>query len=119
MRVALVFIFLTGALACTNSAKTPADIFPKEKMEKILWDMMLADRYSNQYLLKDSATKNVKLETIKLYEQVFQVHKTNRSEFVKSFKYYLNRPDLTKVIFDSLAARGNRNRDTLYKSTIK
>lgn len=115
MRTVLIIIFLLSSVACTNPSKIPEGIYPKEKMENILWDMMLADRYSAQFLLKDSSSIDVKLETMKLYEQVFQVNKTTHAEFVKSFKYYLNRPDISKIIFDSLSVRGNRNRDSLFK----
>lgn len=109
-----IFICLLMAVSCTNTAKIPPDIIPKERMENILWDMILADRFSSQFLLKDSLTKDIKLETFKLYEQVFQLNNTTKVAFVKSYKYYLNRPDITRIIFDSLAARGNRKRDTLY-----
>jgi hypothetical protein len=112
----LCIILLVMGNSCKDSTKIPSGIIPKDKMENLLWDMMLADRYSAQFLLKDSATKNVKLETMKLYEQVFQLHKISRQDFVKSYKYYLNRPDISKVMFDSLSARGSRNRDHLYKN---
>lgn len=109
--------FLFFVIGCTNKNKIPSDVLPREEMEKVLWDMIQADRFSTQFLLKDSATKNVKLETFKMYEKVFQLHKISRDEFVRSYKYYLQRPDITKVMFDSLALRSNRQRDTLYKST--
>ena len=100
MRKGLILVCVFFCLgSCTDSSKIPSSIIPKDKMEKVLWDMMLADRYSAQYLLRDSASRNVKVETMKLYEQVFQIHKISQAEFVKSFKYYLNRPDITKVIF--------------------
>jgi hypothetical protein len=111
----LLCILLVMGISCKDSTKIPSDIIPKDKMENLMWDMMLADRYSAQFLLKDSATKDVKLETMKLYEQVFQLHKISHDKFVKSYKYYLNRPDLSKVMFDSLSARGSRNRDQIYK----
>ncbi len=116
MRIVLIFFCMLLLAGCTDNERIPSDIFPKEKMEKILWDMILAERFSSQYIVNDSASRNVKLETMKLYEQVFQANNTTRAEFVKSYKYYLNRPDITKSIFDSLAVRGNRNRDSLYKS---
>ena len=118
MNKSIIIICFLITIGCTNSTKIPPDIFPKEKMENILWDMILADRYSAQFLLKDSISKNVKLETMKLYDQVFQLNNTTQAAFVKSFKFYLNRPDITKVIFDSLAARGNRNRNALYQKVI-
>ncbi len=108
----LFLLLLTG---CTNTQRVPSDIYPKEKMEAILWDMLLADRYSAQYLLKDSARINVRDTTFKLYDQVFQVHHTTKEEFLKSYKFYLSRPDITKVMLDSLAARSNRSRDALLK----
>ena len=113
--ICLLCILLVIGISCKDSTKIPSGILSKDKMESVLWDMMLADRYSAQFLLKDSATKDVKLETMKLYEQVFQLHNITREEFVKNYKYYLNRPDISKVIFDSLSARGTRNRDQIYK----
>ena len=88
-------------------------------MEKVLWDMMLADRYASQFLIRDSLKINVKEETFKMYDEVFQIHHISKDEFIKSYKYYLNRPDLNKVMFDSLAARGSRGRDSLYKKSHK
>lgn len=109
--IVLILVFVS----CTDTTKVPDGIYPREKMEAVLWDMMLADRFSAQFLLKDSAKLDVKLETMKMYNQVFKLNNTTHAEFVKSYKYYLNRPDLTKTIFDSLASRANKNRDELYK----
>ena len=111
----LFCLLLVIGISCKDSTKIPSGILPKDKMENLMWDMMLADRYSAQFLVKDSATKDVKLETMKLYEQVFQLHHITREEFVKNYKYYLNRPDISKAMFDSLSARGTRNRDRIYK----
>lgn len=111
----LISLLVVAFLACTDYEKVPSGIIAKDEMQSILWDMMLADRYSAQFLVKDSAKIDVKSETFKLYEQVFQIHKISREEFLVSYKYYLNRPDITKVMFDSLAARGSRKRDEMYK----
>lgn len=113
--VVLCSVLLVVVVACTNTQRVPSDIYPKEKMEAILWDMLLADRYSAQYLLKDSLKINVRDTTFKLYDQVFQVHRTTKEEFLKSYKFYLSRPDITKVMLDSLAARSNRSREALLK----
>ena len=104
--------------ACTHNDRIPDGIIGKEKMESILWDMILADRFSTQFLAKDSAKLDVKKETFILYDQVFQVNKVTKNEFVKSYKYYLSRPDITKVIFDSLASRANRRKEAIYKKTM-
>lgn len=116
-------VLLTGVIvcicfaACTNQYKVPGDIIPKEKMEKVLWDMMLADRYASAYISKDSS-KNVTEENFKLYQQIFDIHDITRDEFVKSFKYYLQRPDITMVVLDSLAAHANRKREDVYQGVF-
>ena len=108
-------IFFAG---CSNNDRIPNDIIGKEKMEGILWDMILADRFSSQFLAKDSAKIDVKKETLVLYEQVFQIHKVKKEEFIKSYKYYLSRPDITKVLFDTLASRSNRRKNAVYEKTM-
>jgi hypothetical protein len=115
----MLFAALIFVCACTNNDRIPDDIIGKDKMERILWDMILADRYSTQFLVKDSAKLDVKKETFILYEKVFQVNKVTKDEFIKSYKYYLSRPDITKVLFDSLAIRANRRKDAYYEKNFK
>lgn len=110
--VGLIIIFLAG---CTNQYKVPSGIMQKEKMEKVLWDMIMADRYATITLSRDSA-KNIKEETFKMYDQVFTINKISRQEFVKSLKYYLERPDISLVMLDSLATKANRKRDEIYRT---
>lgn len=101
--------------ACSDKNKVPSDVLDREEMETVMWDMILADRYAITYLPMDSVKrKDIKTETLKLYDQVFQVHKISREEFVKSYKFYLSRPDISKVMFDSIASRANRKRDEQY-----
>lgn len=116
MRIHFLMMFSLCVFSCGNRDKVPANVLTKEKMEKILWDMIQADRFSAQFILKDSMTKNVHQETLKQYEKVFQVHNTSKDQFVKSYKYYLTRPDLIKIMVDSLAAKANRQRPDVYQS---
>lgn len=113
----ILLIVLIGIfLSCNNSNSVPKGIIPPDKMETILWDMIQADRYSIQFLARDSAKVNVKEETFKLYEQVFRIHKTNREEFTKSFKYYMDRPELNQKLYDSMNVHGTRLREDMYKT---
>lgn len=109
------FGFVILFTACTNKNKIPADVLSRDEMEKVMWDMIQADRFSSQFLERDSvAKKNIKTENLKLYERVFQLHQITRDEFAHSFNFYLSRPDLNKVLFDTLAARANRRRAEVY-----
>ena len=113
----LLLVLLIGIfLSCNNSKSVPRGIIPPDKMEKVLWDMIQTDRFAIQFLSKDSAKINVKEETFKLYEEVFRNHQTNRDEFTKSFKYYMDHPELNQRLYDSMNVRGTRLREDMYKS---
>jgi hypothetical protein len=100
-------------VSCTDKDKVPAGVLPKDKMEKVLWDMIQAERYRESFI-RDSS-KNLKTETFKLYAQVFEIHQVSKDEFIKSYKFYMSRPDIARIMFDSLATRANRRREELYK----
>jgi hypothetical protein len=112
--IAGLFLALLVLAGCSDKDKVPSGIIQKEKMESLVWDMIQADQYAAIYLAKDSNRINVKNEQLKLYQQVFQLHQVSRDEFRKSFQFYLDRPDITRGLFDSLLARGNRLRTEAY-----
>ena len=86
-------------------------------MENILWDMIRADRFANQFLVHDSV--NRKRKTFEMYENVFHIHHISREEFLKSYKFYLGRPDIAKVMFDSISVRAERRRSEVYQIPSK
>ena len=104
--------------ACIDRTKVPKDIIARPKMEKIMWDMVQADSYVSSYIMTQLAdSPSVKQEKAAvLYEQVFRLNHISRDEFLKSYKYYMSRPDLTKPMFDSIVARADRRRADIYKS---
>jgi len=114
----LIILVITG---CTNNKKIPPEIIQQPRMEKILWDMMQADRYVASFIMPDkvmdSAIKKEKAAV--MYEQVFRLNNISRDEFLKSYKFYLGRPDITKTMFDSISARADRQRNEMYRSSPK
>lgn len=110
--------FIISALiffaSCSDKEKIPEDIIAPTKMEKVMWDMIQADRFSATFIIRDSARVNVTDETFKMYDKVFQVHKISKDEFVKSFKFYLDRPDISKKMFDSLVSYGQKKKPEVY-----
>lgn len=115
-RLCLIVLGCIVALvyACSNKNDAPAGILAREKMESVLWDIIQAERYTSTYLATDTS-KNIKLENFKLYDQIFQIHNISKDEFIESYKFYLSRPDIARVLFDSITARSNREREDLYK----
>jgi hypothetical protein len=114
MRIIAGLLAVVVLVGCAGKDKIPSGILPKEKMEDVLWDIIQADQYSALYLAKDSARINLKMEDLRLYQQVFRLHQISREDFRKSFKYYEDRPGLIRTVFDSLLSRGNRLRTESY-----
>ena len=113
----MVIALLMAAGSCSDKNSTPSGILSREDMQKVLWDMIQADQYA-AYLAKDSAHINLKMEDLRLYDQVFQLHHVSREEFSKSYKYYMDHPELTQTLFDSLLAMGNRARNESYSRPV-
>ena len=88
-------------------------ILPENQMVKVLWDMIQVDELATSRLARDTG-KDGKKERIQLYQKVFQLHKTSEKQFSNSFTYYSGHPDLMKSLFDTLEARGSRERKISY-----
>lgn len=108
MRQLLAFLLTTLLLAsCGN--KIPGDIISSERMTTIIWQLMESDEYVNIIVAKDS-TKKSSTERMKIYQQVFELNKITSDEFKKSYTFYMEHPDMGKLIFDSITARAGRER---------
>ena len=103
MKFFLFIILIISNFACIRDNKVPKDVIPQNQMRKIMWDLMRADAYVSDFVMKDS-TRDKKTESAKLYEKIFDIHATSQEAFKKSLVFYQNRPDLFKVIIDSLRA---------------
>ena len=86
---------------CIQDKKIPKDVLPQNEMRKVMWDLIRADAYVSNFIMKDS-TKNQKTESAILYEKIFDIHSTTQEAFKKSLAFYQERPDLFKAISDSL-----------------
>ena len=101
MKFFLFIILIISNFACIRDNKVPKDVIPQNQMRKIIWDLMRADAYVTDFVMKDS-TLDKKAESAKLYEKIFDIHTTTQEAFKKSLAFYQSRPDLFKVISDSL-----------------
>ena len=101
MRILLLFILTIFFSACARNNKIPKGIIAQNEMRKLMWDLMRADAYVSEFIMKDS-TRDKKAESIILYEQIFHLHSTTEEVFKSSLAFYQSRPDLLKAITDSL-----------------
>jgi hypothetical protein len=89
--------------ACSDNRKIPSSIMQPEKFQAILTDVLLADALSLERSFKDTAIK-ITDENAKYFLKVFQLHNVSKNEFMKSYNFYLQRPDLLKTITDSISS---------------
>ncbi len=108
MKVASFFLTVYILVACSSSS-VPKGIIPPDQMQQMVFDLIKADEFINNFAVKDS-TVNIKIRRISLYEQVFSIHHTSKDDFYKSYRYYQQYPDKNKTLFDSLYAVANRKK---------
>jgi hypothetical protein len=102
-------ILIAIVMQSCGGTDIPSDVLPPEKFSRVMWDMMRADEMTVEARAADTGV-NIETYAEKLYLQVFAIHQTTKEEFKRSFDYYQGRPDLSKILFDTLINRGNRGR---------
>ncbi|MBI1341383.1 MAG: DUF4296 domain-containing protein [Terrimonas sp.] len=110
----LIFLAFLMIFSCTNRKKVPSGILQQEAIKNIMWDLARADQFVSEFVSKDSAL-DPKQERLRLYGEVFALHKTTKEKFEKSVSFYESRPDLLKIVMDSLNAKGRRAEQESYK----
>lgn len=104
--------------ACSDNRRIPSAILPPEKFQAILTDVLLADALTLERSFKDSAVK-ISDENAAYFLKVFQLHGVSKNEFMKSYNFYLQRPDLLKIITDSVSSTLDKRNLQLSIDTAK
>jgi len=106
VRYFLVIIFCSALFACGHQETMPPDILPPEKMTNLIFDLSRVDDYATRFLVSKSQDER-RAESIRMYQGVFALHGTDRSDFEKSLKYYQEHPQSLRPVFDSLKVMEN------------
>jgi hypothetical protein len=102
-----VFLFILF-FSCTRDNKVPGNIIEPVRMQELMWDMFRSDAFITSFAGKgDTAFKQLK-ESVLLYRQVFEIHKTNKEEFKKSLTWYQQHPAAMRRILDTLQGRQSK-----------
>ena len=104
MKKLLFLIFIICFVACSGGDRVPKGILPRDKMQQVLWDMINAGEFLNNYIYT-SDTINKVAENEKIYSEVLRLHEITRKDFEKSYEYYRQHPLMMKSILDSLSKR--------------
>lgn len=118
MREILLRLCLFGIVACSETKKPPSNVLGQEKFQKILTDVILADVLTTERSFKDTSLK-IKDVNAAYFLKIFEIHGVTKNEFMRSYNFYLSRPDLLRVISDSVSAVLNRDNLQLTTDTVK
>lgn len=89
--------------SCSQDEKVPHDLIQPVEMSNILLDMQIADVYNDSYIPDSFNLPKDRQERIKIfYQQVLMLHHTDTLHFLKSYRYYENRPDLMNKLYDRM-----------------
>ena len=70
----IYFVLLIVVFASCKS-KIPKDVLPPDKMQKVLWDVLLADEMTTQLRNTDSTFRRVAKQA-RYYQAIFKIHNT-------------------------------------------
>ena len=106
MRKCFIYCLLVFlACACSDKDQLPKGVLHQQQMREILWDMIRAGEFLNAFVINKDSSVNKVAESEKWYNKIYQMHKTSKAEFEKSYHYYSDHPDLMKELLDSLSKR--------------
>ena len=109
----IILILLIFAFSCGRKDKVPEGVLEPAKMEKVMTDLLMSESFAESYLLIDTSKKRDEWFTGEL-NKVLAIQDVTQDQIRKSLDFYKTRPDLFKVIVDSINARAQRNRDKVY-----
>jgi len=89
--------------ACKGKDTIPSGVLSQKKMQDVLWDVMRADKFVADYVLKKDSSLNKVTESLHYYQEIFAIHGITEEQFEKSFSFYKEHPDLFKVMMDSMS----------------
>lgn len=111
MKGFFITIAMLCMLGCSNK-KNNSGILGKEKMQAVMWDIIGADVFTEQFVKKDSL-KIASIENMQLQNKIFALHKVTRAQYYKSYDYYISHTDLMKAVLDSMTTKAERDRSKM------
>jgi hypothetical protein len=114
MKELIYTILIFCMLGCADKENKFSGILPEEKMQAVMWDIIGADVFTEQFIKKDSL-KKPSVENMQLQNKIFAIHKVTRVDFYKSYDYYMAHADQMRIILDSITARAERDRSKMFE----
>jgi ribosome-interacting GTPase 1 len=107
----IIFALLTLLFcACNSDDEIPSTVLKPDKMQAVMWDIVRADVFTSEFIKADS-TKDLLQENLQLQKKIFALNKITKEQYYTSFEYYKSKPELMRVMLDTMIARVNRGRN--------
>lgn len=102
------YLYTLGILLALVSCSSSSDTLPKEKMEKVMWDVAQSSELLNGYVYYKYPEQNRAALNDAMLQRVFKIHDITKEQFNKTLDYYEKRPDELKTIIDTIISRQKR-----------
>ena len=106
----LLLFFFMQLIVVGCKDEVPKNLIGVDPMAEIIFDISLAEGYTESFLLKDTTLLKASVYQSEI-NKVLHFHKTTPAIFSKSYSYYTNKPVLFKQVMDSANARAQRYRE--------
>ena len=104
-RLLHIVLVLLAVAACQRTR-----VIPKDTLADIYTDMFLADQ-----MVREENIPRVRMDTLLLYEAVFQKYGYNTDDYLNSVRFYLKDPERFAKVFENVAKRLEGEVDALDK----
>ena len=104
-----IVLVLLVAVACRGPR-----VIPKDTLTDIYTDMFLADQ-----MVRDADIPRAQMDTMLLYEAVFEKYGYDTEDYLYSLRYYLKDPERFGKVFENVAKRLEGEVDALDKIIYK
>jgi hypothetical protein len=111
--VSCISVLLLMFFACNNRGKLPSDIIGQEKMGVILFELAMAEGYLESYPFRDTTVNRDSMVIVEM-DKVLAIHHVSQKEFRDSYKFYKSRPEIFKVMTDTVYYRAQRSPEKMY-----
>jgi hypothetical protein len=100
---------------CSCNGGVPSGILKPKEMEEVLLDMAIVDSYAENINTLNSTDKKTNWLSVEA-DKVLAIRKIEKEAFLNSYQFYKSRPDLLKVIVDTMHNKLQRNKDKIYNA---
>lgn len=106
-RKAALGVLLFVVASCSHDEKIPKSVLPIPPMSKVLVDLRLSEIYNENYKIQDSIKPTriqMQQHLQKMYSGVMKYNRITEKQFLSSYHFYEDHPDLMLKLYHAMLA---------------